>query len=252
MNQQDISDENQPNAPKPALYARELNLGELFHFSWKIYNRHFPAIMLLSLLAYLPASIIIHLVPFGFVETLFPGEMSQNFVNVAKSLVEAFFQLLLTLSLVNYMNNDISGHKTAVLDSAGFALSFWPKAILTGLLLMIFLMGLTLLLILPAIIFGVFWIFAIAVIARYGVWGVKSLEYSRRIVKGRWLKVFGYSLLIVILQTFLFMIAATLLAPLPDMPALGIITDTALRMLFSYFLVFTSLIFLNFDENLVS
>ena len=61
---------------------------------------------------------------------------------------------------------------------------------------MIFLTGLFVLLIIPGIIFSVYWVFApyIFVNERAGI--IESLRRSYRIVKGKWWMTFGYSLLL--------------------------------------------------------
>ena len=61
---------------------------------------------------------------------------------------------------------------------------------------MIFLTGLFVLLIIPGIIFSVYWVFApyILVNERAGI--IESLRRSYRIVKGKWWMTFGYSLLL--------------------------------------------------------
>ncbi len=64
---------------------------------------------------------------------------------------------------------------------------------------LIFLLGLFLLLIIPGIIFFVYWIFSNYVLINEKTDIMQSLKRSKEIVKGRWWGVFGYFILIIII-----------------------------------------------------
>jgi hypothetical protein len=69
-----------------------------------------------------------------------------------------------------------------------------PRAIFTTVLMGILLIGLLLLLIIPGVIAGVYWAFALSVVVFYGKSGFDALNYSKDLVKGRWWTVFSYLL----------------------------------------------------------
>ena len=72
-------------------------------------------------------------------------------------------------------------------------------AILTGLLAMLIVFGLTLLLIVPGVIWVIYYSFFLFVVALRGLSGKPALDYSKAIVKGQWWRVFGYMLVIQLL-----------------------------------------------------
>ncbi len=75
---------------------------------------------------------------------------------------------------------------------------FWKYLGLT-IVFFIFLLGLSLLLIIPGIIFLVYWIFSNYILINEKTGIMQSLKRSKEIVKGRWWGVFGYFLLIIII-----------------------------------------------------
>ncbi|MFH0876222.1 MAG: hypothetical protein V1859_09870 [archaeon] len=62
------------------------------------------------------------------------------------------------------------------------------------------LIGLFLLLIVPGIIFAVFWIFAPFALISDGKGVMESMAYSKKLVTGRWWTVFGYHLLFILIM----------------------------------------------------
>ncbi len=68
-----------------------------------------------------------------------------------------------------------------------------------------------LLLIIPGLIFSVWFTFVVVIMINENVWGLAALKSSRNLVKGRFWKVAGYSGLCLIL-TFIYLFAVSLLA----------------------------------------
>jgi uncharacterized membrane protein len=66
---------------------------------------------------------------------------------------------------------------------------------LTQLLTALAILGLTLLLVVPGIIFAVYWAFTQQIATLTDKSGRDAMKYSKELVKGRWWKVVGYSLL---------------------------------------------------------
>lgn len=76
--------------------------------------------------------------------------------------------------------------------------NFWKFFGLT-IVLTISLVFLYILLIIPGIIFTIFWVFSMYIMVDKKVGVFESMKMSFRLVKGRWWSVFGYSLLILII-----------------------------------------------------
>ncbi len=105
------------------------------------------------------------------------------------------FSTFLAVCIIYILNN---GTKKKAIDF-GAAIkggwSFYGKALLLGLLLFVFLVPLYCLLIIPGIVFQIYWMFAVYVLVAENKSIMKSLKRSHEIVKGRWWKAFGYMLL---------------------------------------------------------
>ena len=84
-------------------------------------------------------------------------------------------------------------------DLVKFGSSSYLKYISLSLVSLIFLFGLFLLFIIPGIIFSIYWIFGIYVLLDEKKGILKSLKRSREIVRGRWWRVFGYLLLVILI-----------------------------------------------------
>ncbi len=77
----------------------------------------------------------------------------------------------------------------------------------------IFLVLLSLVFLIPGIIFGVFWIFAAYVFFEEDKGIIESLKKSRKIVKGRWWKTFGYIILFVLIVFLVIAVISLVKAP---------------------------------------
>lgn len=113
-----------------------------------------------------------------------------------------FFLALIVLyfwTSISYVQIGLSNKEIPFRDTFAFARkNFWRYLGLT-LLTIICLIPLFILLVIPGIIFLVFWTFAsyILLSGNDGAW--ESMKKSKALVKGRWWRVFGYLLLIVVI-----------------------------------------------------
>ena len=82
------------------------------------------------------------------------------------------------------------------------AVSRWWPMLWTGLLAGLVLLGLTLLLIVPGIIWGVYYAFLVPVVA-FGLSGTEALAESKRLVKGNWWRTLGCVLVIGLVEAAL-------------------------------------------------
>jgi hypothetical protein len=115
----------------------------------------------------------------------------------ALTLVMIIFSFLMQLS---YLHIALS-KKSKVSFSEAFRVAkkyFW-RYVGFSIVTLFFLAVLFLLLIIPGIIFMVYWVFAVYILVGENKGILESLSASKKLVKGRWWKVFGFFLLIVIL-----------------------------------------------------
>jgi hypothetical protein len=106
---------------------------------------------------------------------------------------------------------------------------YW-KFFAFNIVLIIFLILLFLLLIVPGIIFGIYWVFASYVFFDRKEKIRPSLKQSREIVKNRWWKTFGYFLLICIIIGFISLVINIIQFPTVVISGLHIFNDTPLSL----------------------
>jgi len=113
-------------------------------------------------------------------------------LSVLLGLIVFLFQLFAQAGLIgSSLDKSKFSYKEIVTAGRGFFLKFLGFSIVAGL----FLLGLFLLLIIPGIIFGVYWMFAVYVLYYEKKGILASLKRSREIVKGKWWRTFGYAIL---------------------------------------------------------
>lgn len=95
-------------------------------------------------------------------------------------------------------------------------LSNFRKYFVAMLVLFIFLIGLFILLIIPGIIFVVYWVCALYILFAEKKGIRASLKTSRQLVKGKWWRVFGYILLFGVCMSVISIIANILTLPFID------------------------------------
>jgi uncharacterized membrane protein len=105
-----------------------------------------------------------------------------------------------------------------------------------------------LLLIVPGIIWGLYYSLFIYVVALRGLSGKQALDYSKAIVKGQWWRVFGYLLVINLLEAVAGVIVVALFWFTPDNKMLSIASDTLTDLISALFLTMTIVFFLNNDS----
>lgn len=153
-------------------------------------------------------------------------------------LVLSLFSILLTVCVV-YSLNAGTKKKTVGFNSAfNGGIKFYGKALLLEILLLVFLIPLYLLLIIPGIIFQVYWTFALYILVAENGSIMGSIKRSYDIVKGRWWKVAGYLLLFYVIVGVFGSVASGVFSLLG---IVGIFLDTAVMTVISIF----GLIFIN-------
>jgi len=122
-------------------------------------------------------------------------------------LFSIFIGTIISLSLTYKIYKSYKNTKIKIVDVIKFALSKFWTTLGTTLLMILMLIGLFLLLIVPGIIFAVYWTFVISVIIIKNLSGKKALDYSKSVVKKRWWKVLGYSIVLELIPIAITIIA---------------------------------------------
>lgn len=227
------------------LTSRELTIAELIHYAWQMFSEHLQTIGMIALVIFLPINLIS-----AFLSNPDKSPDAVNGVSTIGLIIAAGLSLLIGVLVPVAISHTIRKHlDTQTVDFPmviRFALSKWGDAVVTSLLLTIFMIGLTFLLVVPAVILGVFWAFAIYAVAIKDKRGMAALRYSKEVVQGRWWKVLGYLIVLGLLSGII-----SWLIGLPfvnvDAPIVTAFVSTMSDIVFSYTLVATALLFINLD-----
>ncbi len=218
-----------------------MRFGEIFGLSWKEYKKNFKVFaIILVLLSFIPSIITFFIsVPFtleylelGAQPTLseilaiyFSSEYLIVFIFIVLSLILSLWMYASLIYNSLYRKREMSVKETL----AGGGKYFW-KFFGFSVVYFIFLILLFVLLIVPGVIFSVFWVFASYVFIGENKGILESLKTSKKIVRNRWWRTFGFLLLfglIAIGISLVFSIVAgiiNLTIGLPIPPAILIIT----------------------------
>lgn len=115
------------------------------------------------------------------------------------SLVVWVLSLVLSLSIIYVLNSKAGKKKLTFGDAVKGGAGFLIAGILVSLLLVVFLIPLFILLIIPGLIFAIYWTFSFNALVIDKTSVRKSLTKSHEVVRGRWWKVFGYVFLLSII-----------------------------------------------------
>lgn len=185
---------------------KEMGFVDIFSETLDIYLKNFFVLVSLSLLLFF--------VP-AFVLTYFDlkGSALEPAV-IVLSLFFIFLLLVFYLSMIFAVSKLAKKQKIDVRGAIhGGATFFWP-GLAVIIMLVLFLLGLFILLIIPGVIFFVYWIFSMYAVVIENKKGMDALNYSKKLVKGKWWKTFGYVILInVIVNVVPLIIAITVADP---------------------------------------
>jgi len=227
---------------KAPIKSKELKLGELIGTGWEIYKKNFKLFLFIILIIYLPINIILNLVP-GTSET-FGGVMA--YLRLTQ-ILELVLGIIATMAIAYAVNKIVNHKKPELWESIKSALLVWDKAILTALLAGLILIVLYLLLIIPGIIYSVYYTFALYTVILKDKKYKKALDYSKSIVKGRWWRVFGIIIVVTLLFSF---VAGIISSPIAiyENYITNVISDTVFDIIYALQTIVFAVLFINLSS----
>jgi hypothetical protein len=224
------------------------SLGELWNKTWEIYFKTFWSTLSLVLVLGWPLIILCLASPYSMFQQKIVG--MQWIFFIVYMLVSIILGTIMYLALTHYIYKSSNKSKVTIVDSIRFALSKFWTTIGTSLLVILMLIGLFILLIVPGIIFAVYWTFVIPVIVIKNLSGKKALDYSKSVVKKRWWKVLGYSIVLVIIPMVALLIVSMLLSfGFPNSNLAYSIYFLISLMLYVFVYLVDVILFLEFDRT---
>jgi hypothetical protein len=221
-------------------------VGEVVASGWDLYCLHFKRILPIFLVVYIPINVGLSFLPVAdWTETY--GVLGSRMYMGIVQLTEFFIGTLATMALAKLMEESLYGHTITWLQALRHAVSRWGAIILTNVLAMLIVFGLTLLLIVPGVIWAVYYCFFLFVVALRGLSGKQALDYSKAMVNGQWWRVFGYLLAIQLLALLAAIVVTAPFGVLPEHRLLDILSNTLSDIISPLFLTMMVVFFLNND-----
>jgi hypothetical protein len=244
------------------IYKREYSLTEILSYSWSLFRDNAITIIAILLLVGIPIHAVNILANENLAVTipeldnpdLSPEEanalielhMDEIIVSTVTMLIIAIIASLISMvsamALAFFVKSCADNKKISLQTAYMKALKKLPLAIFTGIILLLLLIPLYLLIIIPGIIYSVYWGFAITAVALSGKSGKAAMDHSKMIVKKRWWNVFAIAFVLSLVSGF------SILAPAGFLP--GIIFLTLLNIVSSYLFVTQVIMYLNYESNI--
>ena len=237
------------NSMNQEITVKEYTIGQIFSESWRIFKEHFQIIALVTLVVYIPINIIIFLIP---LDALMSQEGALRGFRVYMRMIqilEGLIGIIATMAITYIVKVAGDGGSVTLAQAFKKSLSRWPAAIWTSIIAGFFLLGLTLLLVVPGIIYSVYWSFILYVVIVNEKSGLIALKYSKTLVKGRWWKIVGFSSVFALVGFVAVMISGIPNYFLPENIAVTVTTYTFTDIVAAYFTVVSAIFYLNVDAT---
>lgn len=210
--------------------APSLSLSRILLLSWSIYLDHFVDILLVTLIVNIPLNIAL--------------QFTGRFVN---NILVIIFSVLSVMAIVFITERAINGETLSFSQALRLSTARWASAIGTNLLAGIILLLLSLLLILPGIIWAVYYTFSSQVVALRNEGGKSALDYSKALVQGQWGRVFGTGFTLSLLAIVVLFGIGLVLNTGGSNAVIDIVATTLGDVATAYTTVAITVLFLNLD-----
>jgi len=228
------------------LSTRKYGFFQLLGIGWEVFTTRFTAIAVITLIVYVPVNILLSLIP---ADRMIAEQGIRGFRLYMQliRLSEGFIGILATMAIARIVEQQVQGQDLSPTDALGSACSRWLSAIGTGILSRLIIFGLLLLLIVPGIMWMIYYAFVDYVVILKRIGGKRALDYSKRLARGQWWRVFGILFGVGLLGLVCGLTLAFPFGLFGDNQMVGIVSDTLIDISGAYFQCVLILFFLNVD-----
>jgi len=216
--------------------TKSFGIGDLLVEGWAVYKVNIQTILTVVLCVYIPIDLILSFVPQG-----------TQLYNLVVRILEFFVGIIATLAIAIITEKTIEGERVSWQEALKFGLSKWTKAIGTGFLSGVRILGFTLLFIIPGVIYSLYYFFWDYVVALRDRSGREALEYSKNLVEGQWWRIFGITLFFSLVAVALSLGISYLANMISNNQFFSIIPSILIDIISSFLIVMYVLLFLNND-----
>ena len=224
----------------------QMGIFELFGEGWKHYSTNFVKILLIIICIYVPINTIVLLIPVHESLQDDPLRVMQLYGRIYQ-FFETWVGCIATVGIAAIVEGTILGADLSWGDAMRQGFSRWGSALGTSILAGFILLGLTLLLIVPGIIWTVYYTFWLYVVALRNIGGKTALDYSKNLVVGQWWRILGIIIVIAIAELITGFIVNIPFWSLPDNLTVNVLSNTTMDVISSLFTVISIVFFLNTD-----
>ena len=236
---------------------QSFTIGSIFSKGWEAFSSLLGQIVTMTALLYTPLFALSVMSGVGNVlsQPPAPNELpnfSQVFPVLIFSILGMLFYLLEIMAIARMVEIRASGGKPSFVEALKHAVTRMPAGIITAFLATLIVLGMTLLLIVPGIMWSVYYTFIFFVVSLRGKAGMAALGYSKSLVKGSWWKIF-FTLVVIALTVAVVSVLSNLafgftLQVLPKSPWFNFITFFLQQIFNAFSYVSYAVLFLNLES----
>lgn len=242
----------QRTSPKFGLKSHELSILNILSFSLNLLRDNYKLLLSIFLIIYLPLDILPLFFPqldsFQAYKTTQLNNTSLNWGYTAYGIIKGLLGMLATIAVIYATYCFTAQKKITLKQSYAAAKDKWIALLLTSLLSALILIGLTLLLIIPGVIYYVYYLFFSVVVVLKDLQYKEALDYSKKLVKGRWWKVFGFFLTLFIISFIVGISISTLISSLNNNSILAALGNLMLDFYALFAVICVTVYFINLDS----
>lgn len=178
--------------PKLDFTTENTTLWNILNIAWRLFSENFRNIIIIVLIVYIPVDIII------FAINNVPEMKLTESIKLI-GWIETLIGIIATLAIAIFLTKKISWEEVWLHTALQEAMKSWGKVVWANIVTGFMIGLLTLLFIIPWIIFWVYWTFVTFAVLYYGFSWTQARSHSKTLVTGRWWGTFGILFVIVFL-----------------------------------------------------
>jgi hypothetical protein len=239
-------DETSMNAE---ITGAKLELDRLIAIGWDVYRRNFRSILPIVLIIAIPLDLIRSLIP-ASESAISAGAHGMGPFTTFSVVMEMLFRNISFMALFMLIDSSVAGSSRSWNEAFRQALSRWGASVVTTFLAGLIVTGLTLLLVVPGIVWGVYYIFFLMAVSVRGLSGKAALDFSKGLVKGQWWRVCGFHLVFLLFYIIFVSAIQPLMILLPNVLIVQVATKVIYDLFFAYSQTMAMIFFLNGEATI--
>ena len=233
---------------KAEITGAKLELDRLIAIGWDVYRRNFRSILPIVLIIGIPLDLIRSLIP-ASESALSASAHGMGPFTTFSVIMEMLFRNISLMALFILIDSSVAGNPRSWSDAFRQSLSRWGASVVTTFLAAMIVAGLTLLLVVPGIVWAVYYIFILMAVSVRGLSGKAALDFSKGLVKGQWWRICGFHLVFLLFYVIVISAVQPLMILLPNVLIVQIATKVMYDLFFAYSQTMAMIFFLNVEAT---